>query len=297
VFGTAVFTERLLAEILSDPLTASPFLFAESVANAPAAQAAIALLAQGPNITVCQREASGVHAVGQAVSALRSGQAKAMLAGELDEASPLLHAALDRYGALASPRGDLSEAARPFDRRRNGMLMAEGSTILLLETAAAAAARGASLRARVAAVGGAFDATATTTNWGHGAAALAAGLRRTLDRAGCNPEAVDVVVSGAGGSVRGDRLEAALLHAVWQGRALPPVVAPKSVTGDYGGGLLASALLALAGSPVTRRPDFEPDPELDLVPWSGPLPHPPRTVLVTATAAGGAAGWLLLTAP
>src|SRR5947199_190102 len=82
----------------------------------------------------------------------------------------------------------------------------------------------------------------------------------------------------------------------WGGRAaLPPIAAPKAVTGEYGGGLLGAAVLAAAGSPLGPTPGFaEPDPELGIVPHDGsPLP-PPATVLVTSLAAGRAASWLVL---
>jgi hypothetical protein len=89
-----------------------------------------------------------------------------------------------------------------------------------------------------------------------------------------------------------------VLRAAWGGAPLPPIAAPKAVTGEYGGGLLGAAVLAAAGSPPGPTPGFaEPDPELGVAPHDGsPLP-PPSTVLVTSLAAGGAAAWLVLGRP
>ena len=290
-FGPSSYSEGLLKQILLEgPESASPILFMESVANAPAAQIAIALKARGPSVTICQREAGALLAVGQAAGDIAAGRVPRALAGTLDEMTPLLHSLLDRFGALAR-----TEPARPFDRRRAGYLAAEGATMLLLESGE----RPAAPLARVRAWGSAFDPTAPAVGWGTGAAGLARALRRTLDRAGIPLEKIDLVVSGASGSRGGDRVEALLLREAWGGgdRPLPPVLAPKSVTGEYGGGFLASAVLAAAGVRFGPTIGFgQPDPELGVVPHDGsPLP-PPSTVLVTSVAAGGAASWLVLEA-
>ena len=120
-------------------------------------------------------------------------------------------------------------------------------------------------------------------------------MRRILQRAGLEPADVDLVVSGASGAREGDRLEAEVLRAAWDGSPLPPVAAPKAVTGEYGGGHLAAAVLAAAGSPLGPTPGFaEQDPELGIVPLGGsPLPAP-SVVLASSLAAGGAAVWVVL---
>ena len=294
-FGPCSFSEALLRQILlEEPEAASPYYFTESVANAAAAQIAIATGARGPNLTICQREAGALIAAGRAAAEVAAGRAGRALAGAVDEISPLLHAVLDRFGALARPP---AEVARPFDLRRGGFLAADGATVLVLERAAAAGRRGGAPLARVLAWGSAFDPTAPPHGWGVGGAALGRALLRTLGRAGRDAGAVDLIVSGAAGSRGGDRLEARVLRAAWEsaGRPLPPVLAPKALVGEYGGGFLAAAVLAAAGAPFGATAGFaEPDPELGVVPHDGrPLPAP-RTVLVQALAAGGAASWLVL---
>ena len=295
-FGPSSYSEGLLKQILLEgPDAASPILFMESVANAPAAQIAIASKARGPSVTICQREAGALLAVGQAAGDVAAGRVPRALAGTLDEMTPLLHSLLDRFGALARNSGpEGTELARPLDRRRSGYLAAEGATMLLLESGE----RAASPLARVAAWGSAFDPSAPSVGWGTGSAGLARALRRTLERAGIPLERIDLVVSGASGSRGGDRVEALLLREVWGGLPVPPVLAPKSVTGEFGGGFLGAAVLAAAGARFGPTAGFEePDPELGVVPHDGsPLP-PPSTVLVTSVAAGGAASWLVLEAP
>ena len=290
-FGPSTNTEVLLKQILLEgPESASPSLFMESVANAPAAQIAIALKARGSSVTVCQREAGPLLALGLGAREVASGRARRVLAGTVDEMIPLLHAILDRFGALTR-----EEVARPFDRRRSGFLAGEGAAVAVLESEGDVAARGGRALARLLAWGNGFDPTAPPSGWGRGHRALARSLRRTLERAGLGPADVDLVVSGASGAREGDRLEAEVLRAVWEGALLPPVAAPKAVTGEYGGGLFAAAVLAAAGSPLGPTPGFEEaDPEVGVIPLDGSPVAAPSVVLATSLAAGGAGAWVVL---
>lgn len=295
-FGPSSTTEVLLKQIFCDgPESASPSLFMESVANAPAAQIAIATRARGPSLTICQREAGPLIAAGRAAGEVARGRARRALAGAVDEMTPLLHALLDRFGALARPGAEGEETARPFDRRRGGFLAGEGATLVVMESEEGLGQRGGRALARVLGWGNAFDPTAPTTGWGRGAGTLARGLRRSLHRAGLEPGDVDLIVSGASGSRDGDRLEALVLREAWGEIPLPPILAPKAVTGEYGGGLLGAAVLAAAGSPFGPTAGFaEADPELGIVPHDGSPLAAPEVVLVTSLAAGGAAAWLIL---
>jgi len=294
-FGAGVFTERLLAEIVTaGPRTASPFLFTDCVANAPAAQVAIEVRAQGPNTTVVQREAGPLLAVIEGVFDLRARRVATCLAGHVDEIGVLVHAVLARLRALCPPDQDGILRPRPFDARRRGFVAGEGSTILVLETAAAARARGARVRARVAATIRGFDPTATALDWGQGADLLGERLRQGLRAHGIAPDSIDGVVSGACGSVRGDALEARVLRTAF-GADLPPLFAPKAFTGEYGGGSLAAALLILNGARCADpTPDMSIDPELCVRVHGGALPSRAGRVLLSGLASGGAAAWIVL---
>lgn len=302
-YGPSSYSEALLKQILFEgPDATSPFYFTESVANAPAAQIAILCRARGPSVTLCQREAGALLAVAQGADDVTAGKAPRSLVGSVEEVTPLLHALLDRYGALARPGADGVEMARPFDRRRDGFLLSEGATVLVLEPEESATERGARPLARLLAWGSAFDPTASRTGWGTGGERLARSLLRTLERAGIDPGQIDRIVSGASGARDGDRLEARMLRAAWGDNPLPPVLAPKAAVGEYGGGFLGAAVLAAGGATFGPTPGFgEPDPEIGLelgiTPHDGsPLP-PPSTLLVTSLAAGGAAAWLVLGSP
>jgi 3-oxoacyl-[acyl-carrier-protein] synthase II len=294
--GAVEFTERLLrTAILEGPEAVSPFTFTESVANAAAAQIAIACHARGSNLTIVQREAGILTAVGRGAAEVAAGRTERALVGGVEEMPPLMHALFDRLESLARPGDPGGEVARPFDRRRSGFVAAEGAVVLVLENEENARLRGADIRVRIRGFGGAFDRTAPRIGWGRGDVALARGLRGVLDRAGLAPRDVGRIVSGASGSVAGDRLEAHTLRNAWQGNPLPPVLAPKGVTGQYGGGFLASAVLAMSNQEFGATAGFlEPDPELGVIPHGGGPLRPADIALVTSLASGGAASWLLL---
>jgi hypothetical protein len=91
-------------------------------------------------------------------------------------------------------------------------------------------------------------------------------------------DSIDLVVSGANGARSGDALEAACLSTLFGAVPPPPIVAPKGVLGEYGGGLIAAALLSLDGAYPRACPA-------------------PRRILVSSLAAGGSAAWLVLDRP
>ncbi|MEM9556147.1 MAG: beta-ketoacyl synthase N-terminal-like domain-containing protein [Acidobacteriota bacterium] len=297
-FGPSSFTEELLRQILLDgPQDASPALFTEAVANAPAAQIALAAKARGPNLTLTQREAGPLLALARGAEEVAKGRAERALVASVDELNPILHAVLDRYGALAGSRGG-DEIARPFDRDRRGAHASEGATCVVLESADEASRRGAEVLARVGPTIAGFDAAAPRVGWGRDPSTLARVLARGLERAAIDPHSIGLVAAGAAGSRAGDRLDALVLRQVWEERPLPTVLVPKAYAGEHGGALLAGTLVALDGAPLAPTPGFRHvDPSLDVVPFAGGIVPRPHRLLLSALAPGGSAAWTILETP
>ena len=295
-FGPTDTSTRILDQIRGQgPESVSPFLFMESVANVHAGQIALDNELVGPNATVTQREAGTLLAVVQAAAYVHAGAAPFALAGGVEEIAPLTHAVLDRFRALSRTRAD--ERGRAFDRDRDGTFLSEGAVVVLLEPLESAREQGRTVHAVLRASVRATDPTATAQNWGGGDEALAGALRAGLVRNGIDPGSIDRVVSGANGSVAGDRLEAGVLKRLF-GAELPPVLAPKASTGEYGAGLLGAAVLAVGDEGRWPTPGFEAiDPACGVRPHDGRTLAPARRVLVSALAAGGPAAWLVLDAP
>jgi 3-oxoacyl-[acyl-carrier-protein] synthase II len=288
-FGPSSFTERMLEQILDDPQSASPSLFPECVASAPAAQVGILTRSGGASVTLAAGESGPLAAVARACDLLRAGRASSVLAGAVDEMTPLLHAVLDRFGSLATG------APRPLGAARDGFLAAEGATVTFVEPADAARARGAVPRARIVAWGTAHDPSALPGRWGSRPDLLGRALARGLARADLAQDSIDRIVCGASGSVAGDVIEAAVLHHAFGRAEIPTVLVPKAVTGEYGGAFLAAAVLATGGIELGAVEGAgDSDPALGLVASRGGTLGPARRVLVTTAGAGGSSAWLVL---
>lgn len=292
-YGPADFSEQILLQILQEgPQAVSPFLFTESVANAPAAQMAIHAGATAANLTVTQREAGPLIALALAAREILRGRADRMLVGAVDEMNALLHAVLDRFGALAGPDDDGVERARPFDRDRGGYLAGEGATVLVLESEEAVRRRGGRVLARLGGVVSAFDPSAPAAGWGEEAQALAAAAADGMERHEIAASAFDAIVSCACGSRRLDRLEGDVLRHIWRQGSLPPVLAPKAVTGEVGAALLAAPILLLNGRWSRGCATFRTvDPEIGITPAADLGAGAVGRVFISALAAGGAAAW------
>ena len=295
-YGAADVTENILRQaMLEGPEVVSPSLFTESVANAPAAQVAMALKAKGPNLTIVQRQAGPLTALAHGVSIVSSGKSSIALVGAVDEVNPLMHSILDRFRALAKPGNDGVETARPYDRSRAGFLAGDGASVVILETEAAARERGVKPMARVRMTGQAFDPTAPRTSWSRDPGLLSESMAKNFLSNGINPADIDRLVTGGCGIGPGDRIEALVLRSLFGEEPLPSVLAPKGVTGESGGGFLAAVILATTGTPFGPTPGFTTeDPELGVIPHDGRPLQNPSAVLATSFAAGGAAAWAIL---
>lgn len=217
---------------------APPQLFAESVANAPGSHIAIEWGLRGFNVTITQRESSALAAAMYAATQLAKGTVKAALIGGVEEASEMLFSVLDRIGALAHAKGDVDEAARPLDPRRNGVILGEGGAVLV---------SGAGTRKPygwLAGFGIARDTTAPMSDWGTDAKSVVAAMKAALDDA--EVTGVDAIFVSANGSRRGDELEQRAIADLFGSG--PELVVTKHVFGEYaaaGALQIAAALVAL----------------------------------------------------
>ncbi|MEA2327384.1 MAG: 3-oxoacyl-[acyl-carrier-protein] synthase [Thermoanaerobaculia bacterium] len=263
---------------------APPQLFAESVANAPGSHIAIELDLRGFNVTVTQRESSLLAAAMFASGQIIKGTVPSAIIGGVEEVNEMVFSVLDRVGALAHADAELAEAMRPFDRRRNGMSIGEGSAIFVAEAQPSREPYG-----WISGFGIARDTTATISDWGSGDAQVAAAMRAAIDDAGIAVSEVDAIFASANGTKRGDRLEIRAIQRLF--RDVPPVVATKAYFGEYaaGGGLqFAAALLAMRDQKLHASFGFDaPDAEMRFAPVREARPATLRNILVNAISAGG----------
>jgi 3-oxoacyl-[acyl-carrier-protein] synthase II len=271
--------------VLKGAALAPPQLFAESVANAPGSHIAIELDLRGFNLTVTQRESSLLAAAMFASSQIVKGTVPSAIIGGVEEVNEMVFSVLDRVGALAHPENGGSEAMRPFDRRRNGMSIGEGSAIFIAERTPTRQPYG-----WLAGFGIARDTTASISDWGTGDTQVAAAMAAAVDDAGIQLSDIDAIYASANGTKRGDRLELRAIQRLF-GDTVPPVVATKAYFGEYaaGGGFqLAAALLAIRDQKLHASFGFaEADPEMRFAPVTGPGAANLRNILINSISAGG----------
>ena len=252
------------------PARVSPFFVPMMLADLAAGQVSILLGARGINWAPVSACATGAHAIGEAAAIIRRGDADAILAGGSE--APLSRAAMAGYasmGALSTRNDDPCHASRPFDRTRDGFVIAEGAGILLLEREDHAVARGAPILAVVAGYGATADAhhIVEPAPGGEGAARA---MRLALRSAGLEPEAVGYLNAHGTSTPANDRLETAAIKSVFgAGARRLPISSTKGATGHTlgAGGAIEAAYAIMALYTGTTPPTInlrDPDPECDL---------------------------------
>jgi len=292
VGGLALLSEQVGLYVGKGRLGVSPYLLPGVLPNMAAARIAIKFGIQGYTSSVGTACASGAQSVGEALRILRAGEADVVLAG-CSEAPlfPTFAAAFGNARALAHGWADPAEASRPFDRRRNGLVLGEGAGVLVLERAEHAAARGAARYADVLGWAATNDAYHPTTPRPDGSvAARCMGL--ALRDAGLEPGDIGYLNAHGTGTKAGDIAELRAIRTVY-GESGPPVSSTKGVTGHLLGtsGVVEAAIGILALQrgllpPTANLEDPEPDTEADHI-RKEPRQASPQAVLSNSFGFGG----------
>ena len=246
----------------------SPHLVPMLMPNGPAATVGLEVGARAGVHCPVSACASGAEAIAVALELLRSGRADVVVTGGAEACvHPLPLAGFAQMRALSTRHDEPEAASRPYDKGRDGFVLGEGAGVLVLETEAHAASRGARVHARLAGAGLASDAHHVTAPDPTGAGA-ARSITAALRDAGVGPADVGHVDAHATSTPLGDLAEARALNAAL-GAHRPPVTAPKSCTGHLLGAAGAveaiAAVLALKSGvvPAIRNLD-DPDDEADV---------------------------------
>jgi 3-oxoacyl-[acyl-carrier-protein] synthase II len=214
-----------------------------TVANNPAGEISLSLGITGPHYTVGAACAAGNAGIIQGVQMLRLGECNVAIAGGVSESVRTfgIFASFKSQGALAT-HADPTRASRPFDMERNGIVVAEGGCLYILERYEDACRRGARIYGEVA--GHAMNSDASDfvlPNPARQAECMALALRR----ASLNAADVDIVSTHATGTTGGDAQECIALRQVFEGSARTRINNSKSFIGHTMG---AAGALELAGN-------------------------------------------------
>lgn len=252
----------------------SPFFIPMMICDMASGQVSIRFGFGGPNSCVVTACATGTNAIGDAMEIIRRGDADVMLAGGAEAAvTPMTVGGFAACRALSTRNDEPLRASRPFDKDRDGFVIAEGSAVLVLEELEFAKARGARILAEVAGYGMSADAYHITMPAPEGVGA-ARSMRKALEDAGVRPEDVDYINAHGTSTGPNDRNETAAIRTVFGEHAYKvPVSSTKSMTGHLLGA--AGALEAMfcvqalrdgAVPPTVNLDNPDPDCDLDYVP-------------------------------
>jgi 3-oxoacyl-[acyl-carrier-protein] synthase II len=215
-------------KIQEDPLMALWIL--RFLPNTAASVISILAGIRGDNLTVTSACSASLQAIGEAFHKIRDGYLDFAFAGGGD--SRLTPGAVLAYGkarALYTGGGIPGEASRPFDNGRRGFVPGEGGACLLLEELEHARSRGAEIYGEICGFGTSLDGNNVTAPEPAGLGGQLA-LDKALADAGLGPGDVDVVSTHGTGTILNDRMEAALIERVYEGR-YPRILAFKSWIG------------------------------------------------------------------
>ena len=252
------------------PKRVTPFFIPMVISNLSAGQISIAMGAKGPNLSVTTACAAGTHAVGEAYRMIRDGICDVAITGGSEATvCPLAVAGFNAMKALSRRNDDPATASRPFDRDRNGFIIAEGGGFMVLEELEQAKARGAKIYAEMGGYGLSGDGyhMAAPPEDGDGAVRC---MRMALEDAGMSPADIDYVNAHGTSTPLNDVVETRAIKTVFgQHASKLAISSTKSMTGHMlgGAGGIEAVFTALAIHNQIIPPTMNlqnPDPECDL---------------------------------
>lgn len=269
--GGVTTIEKNMAALLSKgPKAVSPFFAPLSLVNMASGYISMKLGATGPCLDVSTACATGTHSIGEAMKIIQRRDADVMIAGGAEAPiTPLILAGFCQARALSLRNDEPAKASRPFDRDRDGFVLAEGAGVLILEELKHAEKRGARIYAELAGYGLSSDAYHYTRPDPEGRGPSRA-MSLALSDAGLRPEDIDYINAHGTSTVSNDRTETLAIKKAFGAHAARLCVsASKSMLGHMIGaaGAVEAAITALSIHQGIITPTINhdnPDPACDL---------------------------------
>ena len=289
IIGTAhggIMTALAEYDVLREkgPGRVSPFVVPMMLSDMACGNVSIRLGAKAMNYSLVSACASGADSIGEAANIIRRGDADVAIAGGAE--APITTLSVAGYSAaraLGSNNENPSQASRPFDARRNGFIIAEGSGMLVLESEEHARARGANILAELAGYGATSDAFHITQPGEHGEGAARA-MTTALEKAGLAPDDIQYLNAHGTSTPLNDKLETVAIKRAFGDYAYSlPISSSKSMTGHLMGAAGAIeaivSVLVIQNGVIPPTVNYEvPDPDCDL----DYVPNVARSVTVDA---------------
>jgi 3-oxoacyl-[acyl-carrier-protein] synthase II len=268
--GMQTYEENCKAYLTKGPDRVSPFFVPMFIPDIAAGLVSIRFGLKGPNFATVSACASSAHAIGESFNLIRNGMADAMVTGGAEASiTGLTVAAFANMKALSSRNDSPETASRPFDKDRDGFVLADGGAIVVLESLEHAEARGARILGEVLGYGASGDAFHITSPAEHGEGAQRA-MRACLQDGRIETSRVGYINAHGTSTEQGDVAETEAVKTVFGEQARKLVFgSTKSMTGHLLGaaGALEFGVSLLAATCGTIPPtinQFTPDPDCDL---------------------------------
>jgi 3-oxoacyl-[acyl-carrier-protein] synthase II len=272
--GVTTVGENMVAYLAGGPKAVSPFCAPMSLVSMASGYISMKLRTKGPCLDVSTACATGTHALGEAMKIIQRGDADVMIAGAAEAPiTPLLLASFCQARALSLRNNEPARASRPFDRDRDGFVLSEGASVLILEEARHAEKRGAKIYAELAGYGLTADSHHITRPDPAGDGPACAMKLALLD-AGIRPEEIDYINAHGTSTKQNDQIETIAIKKAF-GRHAPQLAVSscKSMLGHMlgAGGAVEAALTTLSISegiipPTINLEHHDPSCDLDYVP-------------------------------
>jgi len=269
--GLGEYEKQHLRLLKKGPRKVSAFTIPKLMANSGSGEVSLLYGLLGPNFSAVSACASGAHPIGVALRCIRRGHADIMLAGGAEASiTPLGVAGFCALKALSTRNDEPERASRPFDKNRDGFVIAEGAGVITIEELEHAKRRGARIYAELAGYGASSDGYHITQPCPDADGATRA-MAGAMEDAGFAPEDVDYVNAHGTSTYYNDKVETlAIKKALGEERAHKIAVsATKSMIGHSlgasGGMALVATTLTVHERKIHPTINYEtPDPECDL---------------------------------
>jgi 3-oxoacyl-[acyl-carrier-protein] synthase II len=252
------------------PGRVSPFLIPMMIPDMPAGRVSMEFGLKGPNFAVVSACASSAHSIGEAFVNIKAGIADVMVTGGTEAAiGQVAFSGFCNMGALSTRNAFPEKASSPFDKKRDGFVMGEGSAVVVLESLDHALARKAVIYGEMLGYGATGDAYHISAPDPSGTGAEAS-MRIALKNAGLAPSQVDYINAHGTSTDLNDKIETAAIKKVFGDAAAGvSISSTKSMTGHLLGAAGAvefvASLMAIRDGIIPPTINYEdPDPECDL---------------------------------
>lgn len=250
------------------PKRVSPFMVPMMISNMAAGLVSIRTGFRGPSYSPVSACATGNHAIGEAYLNIKSGLSDAILAGGSEAVvHPITFAGFSQMKATSTNNDNPEKASRPFDKNRDGFVMAEGSAILFLEEYEHAKKRGAKILGEIIGYGNTTDAFHFTAPDYNGAARA---MKLAVEMAKIDPTQIGYINAHGTSTPEGDKSETKAIKEVFGSHAYNlKVSSTKSMTGHlFGAAGSIEAIITLCSlrdGVIPSTINYEtPDEECDL---------------------------------